>query len=139
MLTLKENYIYTVILKKEDDCYTVTFPNFPEHVTQADTEDEAIIAAQEVLALCISDNEDLGKENPEPLKQEDILLEADCTLVYVHLWMPYFRQVQKVVYVKKTLTIPKWLDEMAKAKNVNFSGVLVKGLKIELGLADRDR
>ena len=41
------------------------------------------------------------------------------------------------INVKKTLTIPKWLDEMAKAKNVNFSAILVKGLKAELGLRDR--
>ena len=48
--------------------------------------------------------------------------------------MPYFRQIQKTIYVKKTLTIPKWLDEMAKEKNVNFSAILVKGLKAELGI-----
>lgn len=136
---MKENYVYPVILKKEEGVYMVTFPDFPGHMTYGETEQEAIVAAQEVLALCISDNEDLGQENPEPVKQEDIVLEAGSKLVYVHLWMPYFRQVQKVVYVKKTLTIPKWLDEMAKAKNINFSGVLVKGLKAELMLTDRNR
>ena len=134
---MKENYIYGVVLQKEDEGYLVTFPDFPGQMTQADTEEEAIIAAQEILALCISSNEDLGVKNPEPKQQEEIELEAGCKLVYVHLWMPYFRQVQKVVYVKKTLTIPKWLDEMAKAKDVNFSATLVKGLKQELGIADR--
>lgn len=134
---MKENYVYGVVLQKEEDGYLVTFPDFPGQMTQADTEEEAIIAAQEVLALCIRDNEDLGVENPQPKKQEEIELEEGCKLVYVHVWMPYFRQVQKVVYVKKTLTIPKWLDEMAKAKDVNFSATLVKGLKQELGIADR--
>ena len=134
---MKDNYVYPVILEKEEDGYVITFPNFPEHMTQADTEEEAIDAAQKVLALCIADNEDLGKENPEPKKQEEIELEEGCKLVYVHLWMPYFRQAQKVVYVKKTLTIPKWLDEMAKKNEVNFSAILVKGLKQELGIPDR--
>lgn len=134
---MKENYVYGVVLQKEEDGYLVTFPDFPGQMTQADTEEEAIIAAQEVLALCIRDNEDLGVESPQPKKQEEIELEEGCKLVYVHVWMPYFRQVQKVVYVKKTLTIPKWLDEMAKAKDVNFSATLVKGLKQELGIADR--
>jgi hypothetical protein len=51
--------------------------------------------------------------------------------------MPYFRNIEKVVYVKKTLTIPKWLDEMAKQQNINFSATLVKGLKNRLGIRDR--
>ena len=134
---MKENYVYPVVLQKEEDSYIVTFPDFPGQMTEANTESEAIVAAQEVLALCISSNEDLGEENPEPKKQEDIMLEDGEKLVYVHLWMPYFRQTEKIVYVKKTLTIPKWIDEMAKAKNVNFSSVLVKGLKRELGIGDR--
>lgn len=134
---MKENYIYPVILKKVESRYLITFPNFPEHMTEADTEEEAIFAAQDVLALCISTNEDLEKENPTPKKQEEIMLDEGAKLVFVHLWMPYHRQVQKVVYVKKTLTIPKWIDEMAKSKNINFSSILVKGLKKELGISDR--
>ena len=134
---MKDNYVYPVILEKEEDGYVITFPDFPTAMAQADTEEKAIVAAQKQLSLCIADNEDLGKENPEPKKQEEIELEEGCKLVYVHLWMPYFRQTQKVVYVKKTLTIPKWLDEMAKKSDVNFSAILVKGLKQELGIPDR--
>lgn len=133
---MKENYIYPVIIKKEkeENMYLATFPNFPGQMTDADAEDKVIVAAQELLALCISSNEDAGIENPMPLEQEKILLQNDEKLIYVHVWMPYFRQIQKVVYVKKTLTIPKWLDEMAKEKNINFSATLVKGLKNELGI-----
>ena len=76
----------------------------------------------------------MGGQNPEPSRLDQIVTEEGEKLVYVHLWMPYFRQIQKVIYVKKTLTIPKWLDEMAKEKNVNFSAILVKGLKAELGI-----
>lgn len=134
---MKENYIYPVIIKKGDAGFEISFPDFPGQVTQADTEDDAIIVAQELLALCISDNEEMCRENPISTEQEKIKLNEGEKLVYVHVWMPYFRQVEKVVYVKKTLTIPKWIDEMAKAKNVNFSAILVKGLKAELGLRDR--
>lgn len=131
---MKENYIYPVILHKEEDGYLITFPDFPGQMTEAETEEEAIQAAQEVLALCISQNEDMGKKNPEAKGQEEIVLDENSRLVYVHLWMPYFRKIEKVVYVKKTLTIPKWLDEMAKEKKLNFSAILAKGLKKELGI-----
>lgn len=134
---MKENYIYPVILKKEGKDVLVSFPDFPDQITAAETEEEAIVSAQEVLALCIRDNEDRGLESPIPSEQENIMLKAGEKLVYVHLWMPYFRHIEKIVYVKKTLTLPKWLDEMAKEKNINFSATLAKGLKQELGISDR--
>ncbi len=131
---MKENYMYPVKLKETQEGCLVTVPDFPGQMTAAGSEEEAILAAQELLALCISSNEDMGGQNPEPSRLDQIVTEEGEKLVYVHLWMPYFRQIQKVIYVKKTLTIPKWLDEMAKEKNVNFSAILVKGLKAELGI-----
>ena len=62
-------------------------------------------------------------------------LEDGQKLVYVNLWMPYHRSTIKETYVKKTLTIPAWLDILAKQQNVNFSAVLVAGLKEVLGLS----
>jgi len=56
-------------------------------------------------------------------------------LAYINVWMPYHRTKIKEVYVKKTLTIPVWLDMLAKENNINFSATLVKGLKEELGLS----
>lgn len=40
--------------------------------------------------------------------------------------------IQKAV--KKTLTIPKWFDDLAVENNVNFSRVLQDGLKTYLGV-----
>ena len=134
---MKENYIYPVILKKEETGYEISFPDFPGQMTSAETEEGAVVAAQEILALCIRDNEEMCKNNPVPSEQDVINLRQGEKMIYVHVWMPYFRQIEKVVYVKKTLTIPKWIDEMAKAKNINFSAILVKGLKVELGLRDK--
>ena len=134
---MKENYVYPIKLHQDEGgTLLITFPNFPGNMTQADTEEEAVRAAQEVLALCITGNEDAGIENPKPLEESRIPLREGEKLIYVHLWMPYFRYTQKVVYVKKTLTIQKWLDDLAKKQNLNFSSVLVKGLKEALGITD---
>jgi antitoxin HicB len=38
----------------------------------------------------------------------------------------------KIKSVKKTLTIPQWLNELAIAKNINFSQTLAEALKKEL-------
>ncbi len=36
--------------------------------------------------------------------------------------------------VKKTLSVPAWLNDMATAKGLNFSQILQDGLKARLGL-----
>lgn len=131
---MHENYIYPVKVKEEDGMFLVSFPDFPDQMTDADSEQEMIRNAQEMLAVCILDNEEQGIDNPEPSKEESIVLEEGERLLYVHLWMPYFRNITREVYVKKTLTIPQWLDLLAKEKGVNFSAALVNGLKRELGM-----
>jgi hypothetical protein len=39
--------------------------------------------------------------------------------------------------VKKTLTIPQWLNEESEKAGVNFSQILQSALKERLGLIDR--
>ncbi len=131
---MKENYIYPIIIRETKGGYYATIPNFPRQIIEEDTEEKVISAAQETIALYICHNEDRGIKNPEPVKQSEISLIDGEKIVYVHLWMPYFRQIRKVVYVRKTVSLPKWLDEMAKEKNLNFSAAIVKGLKFELGI-----
>lgn len=131
---MQENYIYPIKVKEEEETFLITFPDFPEQMTDAEDEAEVIRSAQEVLSLCIIDNEKQGIPNPEPSKENEIVLEEGERVIYVHLWMPYFRNINREIYVKKTLTIPQWLDLLAKEKNINFSAVLVSGLKKELGI-----
>ena len=55
----------------------------------------------------ILDYESRGEELPMPN-------ETETDVIYVHIWMPYFRNAAKEVYVKKNVTIPQWLDILAK-------------------------
>lgn len=125
---MRENYIYPAKIKKEDDVYQVMFVDFPNaSLVEGETEEEAIHYAQECLALEILDRENRGDKLPEPSSDlEDV--------VYIHIWMPYFRNAAKEIYVKKNVTIPQWLDILAKEKKVNYSAALVKGIKLVLGI-----
>ena len=84
-------------------------------------------AAQECLALEILDYESRGEELPVPTENEN-------DVIYVHIWMPYFRNASKEIYVKKNVTIPQWLDILAKENKVNYSAAMVKGIKLALGI-----
>ena len=48
--------------------------------------------------------------------------------------MPLFRDAIQNIAVKKTLTIPKWINDLAERNKVNFSRVLQSALKQQLGI-----
>ena len=128
------NYTYpAVITYLEDDEAEIFFPDFDQLICVGTQDtDEIIAASQDLLSLTISDYIDCGKELPAPGKI------AGCAensySVFVNVWLPYHRAQEKIQYTKKTLTIPVWLDLLAKERNVNYSALLVKALKEELGL-----
>ncbi len=133
---MSENYVYPSIMYREkgEDKIYIRFPDFPELCVFGDTKQEAVQQAQKALAMLLIARDDEKKGLPAPGQGDDTELEAGEQLVYIHLWLPYFRSAVKEVYVKKSVTIPKWLDELAKGKDLSFSAALVRGLKEELGI-----
>ena len=129
----KENYTYPAIIDGNEVGYTnIIFPDFDGAMTCAVPGQDFVEMAQDMLTLLIADYEDEGKVLPEPSR--DVNLVDGQKLIYINVWMPFHRTKIKEVYVKKTLTIPVWLDILAKENNVNFSATLVKGLKEVLGI-----
>lgn len=124
---MKENYVYPAKISFEDNLYRIEFIDFPNIFVEEESEDEAIRSAQTCLALEILDFEDRGEELPVSEKHlQDV--------IYIHIWMPYFKNHTKEVYVKKNVTIPQWLDILAKERKISYSAALVKGIKMELGI-----
>ena len=131
---MKDNYTYPAIISENEvGGMDIIFPDFDNATTCVAKGEDAVEAAQDFLVLMIADAEDSGRELPQPGKRKYVV-ENGLSLVYINVWMPYHRTKIKEVYVKKTLTIPVWLDMLAKENNINFSATLVKGLKEELGL-----
>ena len=128
-------FVYPIILSSsiEDDTILVTFPDFPEQMTEANTYDEAIKVAREVLTLCIADNRDMKIDNPEPSKREDIMLNDGQRLVYVQLWASEINSVE-TVYTKKDVSIPTWLVVKSQELGIDFSETLTQALLEKLGL-----
>ena len=123
---MKENYFYPARIDFSDGKYQVHFIDFPNMIlAEESTKEDAIVEAQRGLALVILDYENSGKELPEPD-------ESETGVIYIHVWLPYYRNISKEVYIKKNVTIPQWLDILAKRKKINYSAALVKGLEHEL-------
>lgn len=132
-INMEENYTYPVIFETINNEYTdIIFPDFENTMTSAYEDQDVIQIAQDFLALTLQDYFDEQKATPDPSSFKDIQLEKNQQCVYVNVWMPYHRSQIKETYIKKTLTIPAWLDIIAKNHNINFSQTLVKALKEEL-------
>lgn len=129
----QENFIFPVLLSNEDGVFYARFPNDIIGESYGESVQSAIEAAREVVGLYIADYEDMRKEVLVPEVEPQDIREGE-RVVYVDIWMPFQRSRMKTAYKKKTLTIPTWLDILATKKNINFSQVLVEGLKEELGI-----
>ena len=127
---MENMYIYPAKLEKEEGYFQLTFPDFPEMcLIEEESLKEAVSAAQESLALTIFDYEARKVKLPRPSQEEE-------NVIYIQIWLPYYRKLTKEVYVRKNVTIPEWLDTMAKEQKINYSAALVRGIKEELEIDD---
>lgn len=133
-MELKNTYVYPAIFDYAEDGISVEFPDLPGCLTCGDTEDEAITMAKEAMGLHLYGMEKDGDAIPEASSIKDIQVDKNQVIVMIDVWMPLIRESINNQAIKKTLTIPQWLDDLAKEKNVNFSRVLQDALKDLLGV-----
>ena len=131
---MKDIYIYPAIFDYEKDGISISFPDLPGCFSSGDNDEDAVRNAKDALALHIYSMEEDKDIIPNPTPFSKIKLEKNQIVVPIEVWMPYHRSQIKTVYVKKTLTIPNWLDSLAKLNNINFSQVLQDALKKKLNL-----
>ena len=98
---------------------------------------EAFQTAREALELHLYGMGRDGDEIPKPSKVADLALEKGQFTTLIEVWLPPVRDEQANRAVKKTLTIPKWLNDLAEQKHVNFSHVLQTALKGYLGVGKK--
>lgn len=131
---MKDRYTFIALFTFEDDGISIEFPDLPGCLSCADTQEEALYNAQEVLGLYLVGMEDDGEEILSPTPLNKISLEKNQIPTLVQVYMPLARQQAKPVSVKKTLTIPSWLNVLAEENHINFSQLLQKALKEQLNI-----
>lgn len=112
----------------EDNGFWVSFPDFPECLTEGDNIAQAYEMAFNCLGLGIVSREKEGVEIPLPSTPPSINLNDNEFLAIIEFDLNSYRKKNSSKSVKKTLTIPEWLNEEAVAMNINFSQVLQDAL-----------
>ena len=133
----KNHYLFPAIFTQEDRGISIYFPDLPGCLPCADTMEEAVKNAKEALGLHLYGMEEDGDDIPEATKIYDIHVPSGSTLCMIDVFMPIFRENIRNSSVKKTLTIPYWLNAEAERADINFSAVLQAALKKELHITGR--
>ncbi len=133
---MKDFNIFPAIFSYAEDGISVEFPDLPGCYTCGQDDDEAFRMATEALELHLFGMERDGDEIPTATPIQYIRVEAGQALVLIRANMRLARLEIRNRAVKKTLTIPHWLDEVATEHHVNFSQVLQEALKSYLGVSD---
>lgn len=134
-MTNKDIYIYPAIFEKINTGYSVMFPDLPGCFTVGTTLAEAHVMAREALGLHLWGFERDGEPFPA-VSNVDALLRryASAVIGLVEVALQQYREKLETRSVKKTLTIPCYLNRLAEQRKINFSRTLQNALKRELEL-----
>lgn len=127
----------------DTDPYFITFPDFQNSATQGSDVSDAMAMATDYLGITIADYIENNCTLPKPSNLNEIDLEKNDpfkndpeinsnfdreksfkSIVLVDI-SKYLNQDDPV---KKTLTIPRWADEVGKKLNLNFSKTLTEAI-----------
>lgn len=133
---------YPACFFKEEGGYSVIFPDLNYLATCGETLDEALRMAVDCLAGYLYRLKQDGEAAPaasamDKISPDDVAkeLEIEPSESFVNMVTVDVAEYAKTHFeksVKKTLSIPAWLNDAALAQNINFSQVLQEALKKQL-------
>ncbi len=129
---MNSKFFYPAIFEPEDVGFSVFVPDIPGCMTQGDSLDEALAMVQDAIGLML---EDVEEANYPPASDPSKVAHTSKQFI---MMVPFDKLAYDKKYnsksVKKTLSIPAWLNSLALKKNVNFSNVLQNALMRELNI-----
>lgn len=131
-------YVYTACFyPDEDGGYTVVIPDLKGAVTEGDNLPHAIEMATDCASGWIIGELEENREIPKASDIDSIKLDDELPngfKSYICVDLIEYKKKYNNKSVKKTLTIPSWLNDLAEEKHINFSGILQEALKEHLGV-----
>lgn len=127
--------VYPILLTPAERGYVVYVPDLEINTEGGDLAD-AIEMARDAIGLWGISEEDAGREIPKasgtmPHPEKDELV----TLVDIDFTA--YRRANDLRTVRKNVTLPSWLNDLAEKNGVNFSQVLQESLKERLNVSNR--
>ena len=128
-------YVYPAVFTPEEaGKYSVYFPDIDGCYTCGDDLADGMEMAQDALALMITHLEDEKREIPTASSINSLSVTEDEFATYISCDTTVYRRLMNKTAVKKTLSIPAWLNDSAVAAGLNFSQILQDALKQQLNI-----
>jgi predicted RNase H-like HicB family nuclease len=125
-------YVYTAVFKDEDGYIQISIPDLPGLYTFGDTLLDALDMVKDAGEMWLWDAENKGEDIPPARPRAEIEKEFGGSGAFVNVVMldtDEYRRLNDTRAVKKTLSIPGWLNYRAEQANAPFSQILQEGLK----------
>jgi len=120
-------YVYPAIFhKNKDGSYTIVYPDLPGCISEGKNLGNALFMAQSALKQWLGYLADKEQEIPSPSALEDIKASKNELVNFV------CAEVKDRKAVKRTVSIPKWMDDKAIQSGLSLSRVLQDALSEKL-------
>ena len=120
-------YAYPAIFTPlEDEKFDVKIPDLPGCRAFGEGLADAIFMAEDAASIWLWDAERRGEPIPDASRQLQAAQPQFVNFIYADT--DQYRRRHDSRAVKKTLSIPAWLNSMAEARQLNFSAVLQPAL-----------
>lgn len=124
-------FSYPAIFTKEDNSFWVEFIDLPGCFSDGRTLEEAMQNAKEALGLFL---EELESYPEATMNIKEISLKENQIVSFVSIDLDEHMKKYSEKAVKKTLSIPAWLNTQAEREKINFSQVLKEALILKLNV-----
>lgn len=127
--------VYPALLaSSEDGGYVIRIPDVSGCITTGHTLEETLDNVRDALAGCLCVLEDSG--NPLPTPSDLFSVSEDGkTVILIDVDLLAYRQATDTRVVRKNVSLPAWLSNMADRQGINCSQLLQRALKKELHLS----
>ncbi len=127
---------YPAVFHEENDSYWVEFPDLEGCFTRGNDLQDAFNNAKEALGMYLDKSDDIcDRVINKPSNVFDVIKNnRDALVLVVEYDSLEYGKKYKNKAIKKTLSIPEWLNDIAIKNNVNFSNVLQEALIEKLKL-----
>jgi predicted RNase H-like HicB family nuclease len=124
-------YVYPAIFTPEDENILVSVPDLHGLHTFGGSIADAIYMAQDAMEMWLWDAENKKEPIPTASTQDGLFarLEPKQFISLIAADTDEYRRQTETRSVKKTLSIPAWLNAKAEQANAPFSQILQQGLK----------
>lgn len=132
-------YAYPAILTPDDGQFLVSVPDLPGLHTFGDSLADALYMAQDAIEMWLWDAENHHETIPPASSQADMTKRCERPDQFVSMVAAdtdEYRRQNDNRAVKKTLSVPAWLNYQAEKANAPFSQILQQGLKEYLHISE---